>query len=45
MYGLRWSCMARPASVQDITASDMAMHRRECGYESVELCVATSANV
>ena len=45
MCGLCWSYVARPASVQDVTASDMAVHRRGCGHVSVELCVVASANV
>ena len=45
MYGLHWSCMTRPASVQDVTASDMAMHGRGCGHINVELHVVASANV
>ena len=38
-------CMARPASVQEVTASDMAIHRRGCGQASVELHLVVSANV
>ena len=45
MCELCWSCMARPTSAQDITASDMAMHGRGCGHTSAELCVVASANV
>ena len=26
VYGLHWSCLARSASIQDVTASDIAMH-------------------
>ena len=35
----------RPASMQDITASDIAMHGSGCGHASVELYVVASANV
>ena len=31
--------MARPASKQDITARDMAIHGRGCGHASMELSV------
>ena len=37
--------MARPASVQDITAIDMSIHRRGCGYTCVELRVVASGTV
>ena len=37
--------MARPASVQDITAINMAIHRRGCGHESVEKHVVAFANI
>ena len=45
MNGLCWPWVARPASVQGVTASNMAMHERGCGHVSVELGVVTSANV
>ena len=38
----------RPAymqAVQDVTAIDTAIHRRGCGYATVELHVVVSANV
>ena len=34
-----------PTSLQDVTAIDMAIHERGCGYTSVELCVVAPANV
>ena len=45
MYGLRWSCLDSPASMQDITVGDIAIHGRGSGHASVELHVVVSANV
>ena len=45
VYGLCWSCVARPTSVQDIKASNMAIHRRGRGHASVELSVVASVDV
>ena len=45
VYGLCWSCVARPASVQEVIAIDTAINGRGCGHASVELHVVVSANV
>ena len=37
--------IARPASMQDVTAIDMAIHKTGCGHASIELRVVVSANV
>ena len=44
-YVLHWSYMARPSSLQSITANDMTLHGKGCGHVSVELHVVVSANV
>ena len=44
MYGLHCSCMARPTFVQGVTASDMALYKRECGHVNVELHFVVFAN-
>ena len=43
MYGLHWSCVARPTSVQDVIASNMAIQGRGFGRMSVKLRVVASA--
>ena len=35
-YGLHWSSVARPTSMQDITTIDMAIHGIRCDQASVE---------
>ena len=45
MYGLCLSCVPRSASVQEIAASNMGVHRREYGHVSVELHIVASADV
>ena len=45
VYGLHWSCVARPTSVQNITTSNINMHGRGCGHTNMELHVVVSANV
>ena len=45
MCVLHWSYMARPSSLQSITANDMTLHGRGCGHVSVELHVVVCANV
>ena len=45
VYGLHFSCVARPTSIQGVTASNMALQGRGCVYANGELRAVASANV